>query len=133
MPFYKFIAANVFATIFIGFGINAIIRPRHALEFFDFQAPTSPLDQNVVDGLMVVYGVRDIFMGLAIYAASFCGNRKALGWILLASCGVAIVDGAVCKIYAGKGEWGHWSYAPAIAVIATGILDRAYPRAQTQT
>lgn len=122
------VAASVFATIFVGFGINAMIRPRNALEFFEFEAPVSFADQTVVDGLMVVYGARDIFMGVAIYSAAYWGNRKSLGWIMLAGSAVAFVDGAVCKVYVGKGEWGHWSYAPFLTLIGSillGLLDKA--------
>ncbi|KAF2453909.1 hypothetical protein BDY21DRAFT_354470 [Lineolata rhizophorae] len=122
------IAASVFATIFVGFGINAITRPENALEFFEFEPPESASDKNLFDGLMVVYGARDIFMGLALYSAAYFGNKKALGSILIAGSGVAFVDGAVCKAYAGKGEWTHWGYAPILTVVGSlllGVLDRA--------
>ena len=121
------IIANVFGTISIGFGINAILRPASALSFFEFQPPTSAADRKLVDSLMVVYGVRDIFWGLVIYIAAYFGNRKTLGWILIAGSGVAFADGAVC--YAnGKGEWNHWGYAPMMAAVGgvlLGLLDRA--------
>lgn len=79
----------------------------------------------MVDSLMTIYGARDIFMGLAIYAASFFGERKTLGLILLSGSAVAFVDGAVCYSH-GKGEWGHWSYAPLVTVLGSlllGVLD----------
>jgi hypothetical protein len=121
------IAASVFATIFVGFGINAILRPLNALEFFEFEAPASASDKKLVDNLMVIYGARDIFMGLAIYSTAYFGNRKALGWILIAASAVAFVDGAVCRAQ-GKGEWNHWGYAPmltAVGSVLLGVLDRA--------
>lgn len=121
------IAATVFATIFVGFGVNAIIRPENALEFFEFKAPALDSDKKVVDGLMAIYGARDIFMGLAIYTVTYFGDRKSLGWILIAGSAVAFVDGAVCRIQVGKGEWNHWSYAPmltAVGCVLLGILDR---------
>ncbi|RDB15824.1 hypothetical protein Hypma_003688 [Hypsizygus marmoreus] len=121
------IAASVFATIFVGFGINAILRPQNALEFFEFEAPAAS-DKKVVDGLMIIYGARDIFMGLAIYSATYFGDRKSLGWILIAASGVAFVDGAVCRAQVGKGEWNHWSYAPiltAVGSVLLGVLDKA--------
>jgi len=121
------IASSVFATIFVGFGINAIVRPDHALTFFEFAPPAGAADKKLVDSLMVVYGARDIFMGLAMYAAAYVGSRKSLGWITLAASGVAFVDGIVCK-QAGQGEWNHWGYAPMLTVVGTlllGVLDRA--------
>ncbi|KAJ6560483.1 hypothetical protein B0H10DRAFT_2115035 [Mycena sp. CBHHK59/15] len=122
------IAAGVFATVFVGFGINAILRPRNALKFFEFEAPASASDKKLVDGLMVIYGARDIFMGLAIYSAAYFRDRRSLGWILIAGSGVAFVDGAVCRAQVGKGEWNHWSYAPiltAVGSVLLGVLDGA--------
>jgi Domain of unknown function (DUF4267) len=122
---YLRIAASFFATIFVGFGINGIVRPRNALTFFEFQSPAAAADKKMVDSLMVVYGARDIFMGLAIYAAAYFGDNQTLGWILLAGSGVAFIDGAVCKAH-GKGEWNHWGYAPMITAVGSlllGVLD----------
>jgi hypothetical protein len=121
------IAASVFATIFVGFGVNAILRPDNALTFFEWEAPTAASDKNLVDSLMIIYGVRDVFMGLAMYSAAYFGNRKALGWILIAGSGVAFADGVVCWNQ-GKGEWNHWGYAPMLTVVGSlllGVLDRA--------
>lgn len=68
-------------------------------------------------------------MGLAIYSAAYFGDdedkqkkNKALGWILIAGSGVAFVDGGVCKMIVGKGEWNHWGYAPVLAAVGLGLL-----------
>lgn len=119
------IAAGAIAHIFVGFGINAILRPNHALTFFEWEAPAAAFDKNLVENLMIIYGVRDIFMGLAIYIAACFGNRETLGWILIAGSGVAFADGVVCRNQ-GKGEWNHWCYAPILTVVGSlllGILD----------
>ncbi|KAK4150012.1 hypothetical protein C8A00DRAFT_46488 [Chaetomidium leptoderma] len=119
------LAAHAFATIFVGFGVNAILRPSHALTFFEFAPPASPADARMVDSLMAVYGARDIFMGLAIYAAALFGTKKSLGWTLIAASGVAIVDGVICYGH-GQGQWNHWGYAPmitAVGVVLLGIFD----------
>ena len=124
---YLRIAASVFATIFLNFGINGILQPRNALEIFEFEPPASASDKKLVDNLMVLYGARDSFMGLAIYSAAYLGNRKTLGWILIAG-SVAFVDGAVCRAQIGRGEWNLWGYAPALAavrIVLLGVLDRA--------
>jgi hypothetical protein len=121
------LAAHAFATIFSGFGINAILRPLHALTFFEFAPPTSPADARLVDSLMAVYGARDIFMGLAIYSAALFGTRKSLGWTLIAASGVAVADGLVCFSH-GQGQWNHWGYAPmitAVGVVLLGVFDGA--------
>lgn len=115
------LAACVFATIHTGFGINAILRPTHALTFFEFKPPADKNSGDMVNSLMAVYGVRDIFMGAAIYAAALLGSQKALGWILVSATAVAIADGMVCYGY-GKGHWGHWSHAPIFTAVGLVCL-----------
>lgn len=113
--------ASAFATIFVGFGINAILRPDHALTFFKFEPPIGPSDHKMVNSLLAVYGIRDIFMGLALYATGYFGTRQALGWTLISASAVAFADGAVCWIH-GAGHWNHWGYAPVIAIVGGSIL-----------
>jgi hypothetical protein len=123
---YLRLASSAFATIFLGFGINAMLRPENGLTFFEFEQPTT--DKRIVNDLMIVYGARDIFMGIAIYAAAYFAHPKALGWIMVAGSAVAFVDGAV--VYnspVAHGEMNHWGYAPilgAVGVILLGIFDR---------
>ncbi|KAH7053201.1 hypothetical protein B0J12DRAFT_571141 [Macrophomina phaseolina] len=113
------IGAGIFGTIFIGFGINAILRPEHALSFFEWDYPAEPASRELLDRVMIIYGARDMFMGVAIYAAALFGSRKALGAILIAAGATAGVDGLVCKMSEG-GEWAHWGYAPMLT--AVGVL-----------
>ncbi|KAJ9633422.1 uncharacterized protein PV06_06782 [Exophiala oligosperma] len=111
-----------FGTIFLGFGINAIVRPAHGLTFFEMSPPKDPASAKVVNALMVVYGVRDIFMGLAIYAATYYGAREVLGCILISVFLVAAVDGWVCLHFVGHGQNNHWSYAPMLAAVGAVLL-----------
>ena len=123
---YLHLLATIFATIFLAFGINGLLRPRSALAVFEFDPPTSASDRQLVDNLMVLYAARDVFMGLAMYAAAYFGTRSTLGCILIAGSGVAFVDGAVCRAQIGRGEWNHWGYAPALTVVGglfLGALD----------
>ncbi|KAL4807469.1 putative integral membrane protein [Aspergillus unguis] len=115
------LAASAFGTIGLGFGINAILRPDHALSFFELDYPTSPNEQALVNNLMYVYGARDIFMGIVTYIAAYYGNNKALGWTLLSVSGVAYADGLICWIN-GHGEWNHWGYAPVITFVSFLLL-----------
>ncbi|KAI6351439.1 hypothetical protein MCOR25_009929 [Pyricularia grisea] len=62
--------------------------------------------------MMVIYGVRNLFMGSAIFSASLNGHTSTLGWLLASVGAVTFTDGFVC----GKGEWNHWGFVP----IATG-------------
>lgn len=111
--------ATALATPFIGFGINAIFNPDGALAIFELPSP--PADRVLVDSLMAVYGIRNIFIGFAIYAASFLGTSRSLGWTLIGASVVAFGDGAICSTH-GHGQWGHWQYAPVFAVLGSVIL-----------
>nr|ODN85429.1 hypothetical protein L203_05045 [Cryptococcus depauperatus CBS 7841] len=120
------LAGTAFGTIFIGFGINAILRPENALSFFELDYPTTRTEKSIIDSLMIVYGARDVFMGLTLYITAAYNNSRSLGWTLLAASGVAYVDGMVCWAN-GHGEWNHWGYAPMITVVGAlllGICDR---------
>lgn len=112
--------AGATGTIPLGFGINAMLRPEHALSFFaPLVYPTDEAARQLVDYIMIIYGARNVFWGLATYAAAFFGSRRALGAIMVAGSALAGVDGWVCKM-AGGGEWDHWGYAPMLALI--GVL-----------
>jgi hypothetical protein len=112
--------STLFGTIFLGFGLNYAFRPRAAFAVFEFPYPTNPVDQKVIDSFCVLYGAKDLFMGVAIYSATFLGTRKSLGVILMAASACAAIDGAVVKAHVGYGEWNHWGYGSAIGV--TGML-----------
>jgi hypothetical protein len=128
------ILSTTFATIFIASGINAFVRPQHALSFFELPYPTNSMtnsstNRDLVDALLAIYGVRDIFMGLAMYATAYYQHKKSLGWIMIAGSAVAFVDGWVCQTYAGKGEWGHWGYAPMLTIVGSlllGVMNRHF-------
>lgn len=75
----------------------------------------------MVDSLVYVYGVRDIFSGLTMYISSAYGTRRSSGWTMVAASGVAFADGLICWSW-GKGEWGHWSYAPVLTVAGLALL-----------
>ncbi|RDW79334.1 DUF4267 domain-containing protein [Aspergillus mulundensis] len=115
------VAAKAFALIGIGFGLNALLRPAHALSFFEWEMPTSPAERQLVEALLYVYGVRDIFWGLSFYIANAFGTRKSTGWTFVAGSLVAFADGAICYTW-GKGQWGHWSYAPMMSALGAAFL-----------
>jgi hypothetical protein len=43
------IAASVFATTFVGFGVNGMLRPRNVLAIFEFDPPASAAGRQLVD------------------------------------------------------------------------------------
>lgn len=74
---------------------------------------------------MVLYGAKDIFMAVAIFASTWFGTRKSAGSILMAGAACAGVDGWVVKRQAGTGEWNHWGYGGVMGVVGavlTGLL-----------
>ncbi len=77
--------------------------------------------KKTLDVVAVIYGIRNISMGFAIYASALFGTRLTLGWIVIAAGCVAAVDGAACKFLVGTGEMNHWSYAPVLVVLG-GVL-----------
>ncbi|KAL4917410.1 hypothetical protein BDW62DRAFT_184016 [Aspergillus aurantiobrunneus] len=115
------IGTQAFALMAFGFGVNAILRPEHALSFFEWEMPQSLPERQLVEGLLYVYGVRDIFWGLATYIASAYGSRQTAGLTLVAGSAVAFADGFICWTW-GKGQWGHWSYAPMFTVVGAALL-----------
>lgn len=109
-------AALVLGTIPIGFGINCIVNPQSALSFFELPYPTIQDQRSLIDALMVVYGVRDIFMGVAVWIAAAVGSTATMGWLTVAIAAVAGADGWVCKYMVGQGEMNHWGYAPMVGL-----------------
>lgn len=115
--------SSFFGTIFIGFGINAILRPEHALTFFELDYRSSVItNTQVVDVLLAIYGVRDIFMGLVIYLLAYYGRPKGLGCVMMLCSGVGVADGVICKTMVGGGEWNHFGYAPILAVLGAMMV-----------
>jgi hypothetical protein len=128
---YLPIAAGAIATIFTGFGINAMVNPQGGMTFFELEYPSQATvkDREVlsryklaIDALSVVYGARDVFIGAALYATFFFGSKEALGWICVAAGVTAGVDGAVCMFMIGKGAMNHWGYAPIVAAVGLLLL-----------
>jgi hypothetical protein len=120
MPQVLTTISGLIGTIPLGFGINALIRPEHAITFFNNSSmPTA--NRSFVDALLMIYAIRDIFMGIAIYATAYYGSKRALGWIMLAGCACAVVDGLASKMYLGGGEWDHWGYSPILGTLGLGL------------
>ncbi|KAF2211734.1 hypothetical protein CERZMDRAFT_98167 [Cercospora zeae-maydis SCOH1-5] len=113
---------GAFGTIFIGFGINCLVNPVLALSFFELPYSAVPEQRMFADAMLMAYGYRDIFMGLAMYAPAYYGSPKALGWIMLAASSVAAVDGWVCYSIVGAGWMNHWSYAPMLAIVGAPLV-----------
>ncbi|CAO1638119.1 unnamed protein product [Parajaminaea phylloscopi] len=119
------LAAAFFGTVFIGFGVNYILRPYDAFGTFGLPYVSNAADQTIIDSFCKLFGVKDLFMGFSIFTALFFGSRKTLGALLIASSAAAFADGAIVKAHAGTGEWNHWGYGSMVGVVgllAFGVL-----------
>ncbi|KAF2640688.1 hypothetical protein P280DRAFT_507320 [Massarina eburnea CBS 473.64] len=116
-PLLKYISTFL-GTVVFGFGVHYTLFPRSAFSHFGFALPTAELE--LIDALMVLYGVKDLFMGVSVWAATWSGNRKVAGINVLALGLGALVDGFVVKGVAGTGEWNHWGYGSV--AVGAGLL-----------
>lgn len=120
--FWLGIAAGAIA---LGFGVNALIRPAHAMSFFEIDPPTSPDGRDLFDLIVPVYGIRNVHLGLTILIAAYLRAHKMMGWGIFGFAACAVVDGVVCW-RRGLGQGTHWGYAPQLFILGgllMGVLD----------
>lgn len=103
-------------------GINAILRPRTALNLLHFRPPKDAEAQRLVDNLIRIYGARNVAFGLPTLIAWYCGHREILGWLSVSGVVVASVDGWVTRMQNGEGEWNHWPFALVGVGLGGGLL-----------
>lgn len=95
-----------------------MIAPRRGYSLYGFSSsPSNAVDWAVMERVMVLYGVKDVFMAAAIWSATWTGTRRSAGLVLLAAGLAAGVDGWVVKTEAGEGEWAHWGYGCLVALL----------------
>jgi hypothetical protein len=119
-----------FGLIFIGFGCYDIVNPEAGLSFFEFTPSLFPETAAETSSLLVIIGIRDIFMGVAILATLNAGQRNVAGWILITASAVAFTDGIVCFQHGKGAEWNHWGYAPLLTVTGALLLGWADGKAK---
>ncbi|KAL1601572.1 hypothetical protein SLS60_006487 [Paraconiothyrium brasiliense] len=113
------IPATFFGIVFLGFGVAYTLYPRAAYPTIGLPSPTTPRDAEIVDAIMVLFGAKDLFVGLSILAATWLGNRKVAGLLLMAGSGCAAVDGWVVNRFTGEGEWNHWGYGVVMGIVGS--------------
>jgi hypothetical protein len=113
-------------TVTIGFGLHYVFFPRSAFNNFGFSAPSSASpDLELLDNILVLFGAKDIFVGVSIWAATLMGSRKIAGINVLALGLCAALDGWVVKNSKGAvpgGEWGHWGYGSVALGVGAAML-----------
>ena len=114
----------------IALGTNALFRPSSGLAILGLPPPSSSAtarDQRLVHGLVRMYGIRNMSMGLAAGLMGYYGHYKALGWYLLGSSAVAALDGVVNNEVLGVSGWAHWVFVlPAVGLsgLYLGVFER---------
>lgn len=71
---------------------------------------------------MTLFGAKDLFVGVSILAATWVGNRRVAGVLLVAGGLCAAVDGWVVKGFTGTGEWNHWGYGGVMGVVGVVMM-----------
>jgi hypothetical protein len=119
-------ASAAASALAFGVGTNALLRPRSGLALLQLPAPSAPTDRKLVENLIRMYGVRNLSMGLAAGIMTYFGHARALGWYILGSSVVAIVDGIVSREVTGGGEWNHWIFVSASVGLSGSLLGWAF-------
>lgn len=103
-------------------GLNALLRPNSFYGLLQVQRPKEPETQKLVHAQILMYGARDLAVGLACLASWYSGNQQTMGLVLLGALPMAIIDGYAVQMAAGKGGWMHWSFIPVLGGIGLGCL-----------
>lgn len=93
-------------------GINTLIRPAHALSLLGFPSPPEPQGRKLAHSLVRMSAARNLTMTLTTLAVWLTADRVTLGWTLLASVPIAVIDGFISKAQVDGMEWGHWFAVP---------------------
>jgi hypothetical protein len=121
-PAIKYVS-TLFSTIFVGFGLTYVLYPRTGYSLYGFSnEPTSAHDWAVVERVMILYGVKDLFIAAAIFASTWFGTTKSAGTILIAGGACAGADGWVVRGEAGTGECNHWGYGSAMVGLGAVMM-----------
>lgn len=119
-------ASLFLGTVTFGFGLHYVFFPRSAFNNFGFAAPSAAsTDRELLDNILILFGAKDMFVGVSIWAAILAGNRKIAGINVLALGLCAALDGWVVKNSKGAvpgGEWGHWGYGSVALGVGAAML-----------
>jgi hypothetical protein len=102
-------------------GINAVLCPRAALRVIDFPAPKDTESLRLVENLMLMYGARDVAVGLPILLAWYF-DRRALGWLMIVNAVIPCVDAWAARRQTGNGEWMHLPFAALGVGLGAALL-----------
>lgn len=114
--------ASVLSVFPFLLGIVGTLSPSSGFKIFNFPEPTTPEAQKLGSNLFLFWASRDLFMGATGLIAAYNGDRKMLGAIYLAMCGVASFDAWISVRQSGKGAWMHLGFLPVLMGVGGGLL-----------
>ncbi|MGW4472943.1 DUF4267 domain-containing protein [Nonomuraea sp. NPDC004354] len=112
------LALAVIGGLFISYvGLNYLIDPQAVAVGFGFR--TVPSDSS----FLLVKGVRDVATGLIIFTLLIVGQRRALGWTMLAIAAIPLGDAVVVLSQHGVPALAYFMHGGTAALVAlTGVL-----------
>ncbi|MEU1391943.1 MULTISPECIES: DUF4267 domain-containing protein [unclassified Nonomuraea] len=108
-------------ALFIGYvGVSYLLAPQSMAP--NFGLPSWPHGEGA--GFLAVKGVRDLASGLVILAVLMTGNRRVLGWVMLAAALTPIGDMFIVLLSGGDPvtAFGVHGTTAAAVVLAGGLL-----------
>ncbi|MEU5868795.1 DUF4267 domain-containing protein [Nonomuraea sp. NPDC047529] len=108
-------------ALFIGYvGVSYLLAPQSMAP--NFGLPSWPHGEGA--GFLAVKGVRDLASGLVILAVLMTGNRRVLGWVVLAAALTPIGDMFIVLLSGGDPAtaFGVHGATAAAVVLAGGLL-----------
>ncbi|MGV9532681.1 DUF4267 domain-containing protein [Streptosporangium sandarakinum] len=123
---------SVVGALFIGYvGVSYLLAPQSMAP--DFGLPTWPHGEGA--GFLAVKGIRDVVSGLVILSVALVGNRRVLGWVMLAMALTPIGDMFIVLFSDGAPATAFGVHgATALAVMLAGglLLSGSRPQPQLQ-
>ncbi|KAF1831698.1 hypothetical protein BDW02DRAFT_474587, partial [Decorospora gaudefroyi] len=85
MPHHRLLpyTTTLLSTIYLSLGATYMFNPRAGFSLFGFSHSPSGAEWPLLSHIMVLYGAKDVFMGLAILVSMCCGTRTCTGLVLL--------------------------------------------------
>ncbi|CAH0045066.1 unnamed protein product [Clonostachys solani] len=93
-------------------GINALLRPGHALSLMGFPSPPEAGGRKLSHSLVQMMASRNISMSLTTITLWFVADQETLGYLMLAQAPIALIDGFISRWQVEGMEWGHWIAVP---------------------
>ncbi|MER7209922.1 DUF4267 domain-containing protein [Streptosporangium sp. NPDC000239] len=121
----------VVGALFIGYiGVSYLVAPQSMAP--DFGLPSWPQGEGA--GFLAVKGIRDVVSGLVILAITLTGNRRVLGWAMLAIALTPVGDMLLVLLSGGTPAIAFGVHGATAAMVAlTGGLLLSGPRPKPAT